>query len=879
MKYRSIISALLFALLSAFGAAAQIRVDAPGVVALNETFNVTFTLNEKASSFEWKCSDEFQVVWGPQTGSSTSISIVNGKTTRNSSYTYTYTLMPAAVGTFSLPAAHAVVGGNDVYSKSPQIEVVRDGSSSAQTSSQASAGSSRNQTSAAGEDNASTSNSNTPAKDMFLRLSLSKTSVVQGEPITATLKLFVRGNVSGFDDAKFPTFNGFWSQEIESPQNISFRRESLSDRIYNTAVLRSWVIIPQKTGSITIEPAELVCLVQQRVSTGNSIFDGFFDDYQTTRRRVVSDSYTVKVSPLPAGAPASFNGAVGNYKITASMSSDSVKVHDAASVKITVSGKGNVALLTAPKVKFPPDSEVYDTKTVERLDAGSGGTSGSKTFEYPFIPRSHGDFTVEPVEFSYYDTAARRYVTISTQAMDLHVAKGDAASYVPADGVSIPTASRKDVRNLSEDIRYISTRLPKLKTESRFFIGEALYWLLLAFAVLVAAISALLYSKVRVAKADTVKVRTRGASKMARKKLSAANAYLQKGLDSAFYEELHKALLGYASDKMNMAASELSKEKIAEAFARGGASEDIVRQYVELLDKCEFARYAPAEGTVAMNETYEKAVDVISAIDSNMKKTNFKSVSAVLVAFMMFPAAVGNAAEIDKVVVDSLWNSAVEAYAAQSYATAAEDFIAVEKMGLMSPELYVNIADAKYKEGDIASAVLYYERALKLDPSNTDAKYNLEIVNQRVVDRINAVPEFFLKTAARKFSCLLPSNVWAILFAAMVVLMSAMVAVFFVSRTSLWRRISFFSALAALLLSIPCITNALWQKHDYERRDSAVVMRAVCSVKNAPNGNSDLFILHEGTRLSVRETVGEWVNIRICDGREGWMKRSDLEII
>lgn len=876
MNHKKILSAIFAVILGMTSAGAQINVSAPSVVGLNEQFRVTFTLTEKPSSFEWNPSDDFQLIWGPQTGSNTSISIVNGKTTKNSSYTYTYILLPASKGIFFLPAARAVVSGSTMLSKELSIEVVGDGTPS-QGSSQSTPAQSQSQSSQP-ERTPRTSDS-TPSSDMFLSLSLSKNSVVQGEPITATLKLYTRGGVSGFDDAKFPVFNGFWSQEIDSPQNITFRRESLGDKIYDAAVLRRWILIPQRTGTISIDPAELVCLVQQRVSTGNSIFDGFFDDFQTVRRKVTSPGYKVNVSPLPSGAPASFNGAVGEYRISASMSADSMKVHDAASLKIVVSGKGNVALVAAPKVKFPPDSEVYDTKTTEKIDAASGGTSGSKTFEYPFIPRSHGEFTIEPVEFSYYDVKSRKYVTVRTQELNYFVKEGEGSSYVSSDGVSIPSAAQKDVRNLAEDIRYISTRKPSLTSESAFFVGTPLFWALLAVIVLLSALVSVLIVKFRSSRSDVAMVRTKGASKMARKRLASANVYLQKQLDAAYYEELHKALLGYAAEKMNIPSSELSKVKIAEAFSSAGAPVEMIDRYIELLDKCEYARYAPAEGAVAMKETYDKAVNVISSIDSNMKKINLKAAAVVAALLMLLPSTGFSADNSRDAVVDSLWTNAIQAYAAQQYADAGNAFGEIERMGFVSPELYVNIADSKYKDNELGPAILYYERALKMDPSNSDARYNLDIARQRVRDRIDQVPEFFLKTFARKLSCTMSSNAWAVLFIVLVALASALVSVFFVARRSVVRKISFFTAIAVILLSIPCIVNSTWQKREYQNRDSAIVMRAVCGVKSAPSGTNDLFILHEGTKVKVLDTVGDWANVRICDGREGWLRCVEIELI
>lgn len=867
----TIILALLLCTATAFS---QIKVEYPSLVGVNEQFNISFVLTEKPSDFSWTPGDNFQLVWGPQTGSSTSISIVNGKTTKTSQYTYTYVLLPKSAGSFTLPSAKAEVNGTQVSSKAPTIEVVADGAAS-QGSSSSSASSQQQQSSSAQQE------TRPAGKDLYMKFTLSRTNVVVGEPIHATLKLFTRGNnIAGFEDAKFPTFNGFWAQETDSPQSIEFQRENVGNAIYNTAVLRRWVIIPQKSGSIDIDPAELICLVQERYSRGNSIFDGFFDDYQTIRKRVVSDAYKVTVSALPSGAPASFTGAVGKFDIKASISADSLKLHDAASVTVTVSGKGNVSLVGAPKISFPPDSEVYDTKTTDNVEKSSGGTSGAKVFEYPFIPRSYGDFEIPQIEFSYYDINARKYVTISTPALPYHVEKGDAADYVPQQGISVPSARGKDVKNLSEDIHFISTKMPSLSSGGNFFVGTALFWVLV-FVILAGGCAAyLLISRFRKQKADVALVRTKSASKLAKKRLALAQSFMEKNLQSAFFEELHKALLGYAADKLAIAASDLSKENIAEAFKSAGAPESLATEYAGLLDLCEYARYAPDSDGSAMKDAYDKAITVISTIDGNMKKTTSRkaAMTAVIVMMLLMPSSFANAQNTD--YPDSLWNSAVSAYSAEDYPSALDAFRTLENSGFVSAELYTNIANTEYKSGNLARAILNYERALKLDPSFKDASYNLSICKARCQDRIEQVPEFFLTTWTRKVCYCFSSNTWAVMSLILLALAAVLALLWLLSRTPAPRKTGFFGMIAAAVLCIACFVNADVQKSEYQTKDSAVVMRPVCSAKSSPaSSGADLFVLHEGTKVQLLDTVGDWTNISIADGREGWVPSSDIEVI
>jgi len=859
----------------AFTLTAQtVKVQAPNIVSADEQFNVTFTMEgEKApTAFSWEPGDDFQLVWGPQKGSSTSISIVNGKTTRSSQTTYTYILQAKSTGKFTLPAATASFKGGDVSSRSFTIEVLTSGSS-AGSSAGASQSKGSSQSSAAATGDIS-------AKDLFLRLSLSRSNVVVGEPVTAVLKLYQRVNIAGFEDAKFPTFNGFWNQEVQAPTNIDFKRENVGGEIYNAAVLRSWVIIPQQAGSIDIEPAELVCLVNIRTqSTSNSIFDSFFDDgYRTIRKRLLSDRHTVKVSPLPAGAPASFGGGVGTFKMRTQLKRDTLKTHEAASLEITLSGRGNVSLLEAPKVSFPLDFEAYDVKVTDRSDKSSGRTTGSKTFEYPFIPRSGGSFVIEPVEYSYYDIDAHKYVTLTTEPIEVFVEKGADVVSSSDGGQMVQGMVRRDVRDLGSDIRFIHPKKPAFGEAGRFFCGSPLFVALALLLALGAAAVYLFERRNASRRADVAGTRRRRASSVARKRLSAAGEYLQKDLYTAYYEELHKALTGYVGDRLGMDIAEMSKESIAERLAAAGVSGEVSDDFVALLDACEYARYAPSSGHEAMDEHYQKALRVISAIDDKMKSSKGHGKAALLLLLLL--PGLHASAQAD--YPDSLWQAGVQAYTDGVWDQAVSSWKGIEALGVESVDLYYNLGNASFKAGDVAYAILYYEKALKLNPSNADVRFNLAYAQEFTQDHIEAVPEFFLKTWGRRLSYALPSGVWAALALLLFAAALALALLFLLSSRTGARRAGFFGGIVALLLALLCFANAQSQKSSYFKADSAIVVKTVTSAKSSPGAAlsaTDLFVLHEGTKVKLLDTVGDWYQIEIADGRQGWLLSTDLEII
>ena len=863
----------LMALLGCVAAFAQatIRVDVHSIVELSERFNVVFVVEgeHSPSDFQWEPGEDFTLVWGPQKGSSTSISMVNGKTTRSSQTSYTYILQARRAGTFTLPPATARVKGNEIHSRSVEIQVVPGDASKPSSGASQGSGTAPSQGS---------STAPSSGADLFLRLVLSRNKVVVGEPVTATLKIYNRANLSGFENAKFPSFNGFWSAEVEAPQNINFQREQLGGQIYNAAVLRRWTLIPQKSGDLTIDPSEIICLVnvrRQRTRTGSLLDDFFENDFMTVRQRVTTPAQTVHVSALPAGAPASFGGGVGSFRVSARLSKDTLKTHDAASLIVTVSGKGNVSLVSAPKIAFPPDFEVYDVKTTSAVD--KGGTSGSKTFEYPFIPRSPGEFTLSPVQYAYYDIAARRYQVAATDSLHLSVARS-AGVTASVEGSETLIVDRKGVKNLGEDIRFIRTKTD-LGADEGFLVGKSLYWVIVALLCALAVALWLGLRKLAARRADVSGSRKRQATRQALRRLSQAGDFLKKDLYTAFYEELHRALVGFVTDKLGMDMARQTQENIAEALKGRGVSEEVAGRFTALLEACEFARYAPSEGHEAMNAHYEEALSVITAIDASMKKTPSAAGAALVGALLLVVPLGAEAAPAD--YPDSLFLSGVTAYTAGDYPAAAGAWEEVLSTGVRSKDLLYNLGNAYFKSEQLGKAIVNYERALRMDPSDADVRYNLDFARAMTQDRIDEVPEFILETWGRKLCYSLPGNVWAVLSLVLLALTLSLVLLFLLGGSERSRRWGFFSGIVTLILTFLCWDFAHWQLSDARLKNAAVVMRGVTSVQSAPGADAakTLFILHEGTKVKLMDEVSLYTQIELSDGRQGWIKSADIEVI
>ena len=568
-------------------------VDVPAVVSSDEDFKVVFTATGEASAsnFEAPSFDGFEVLAGPLTSTSSNFQMINGKTSQSRSSIFTYMLRPTVTGKFQIAPASVRIGKETYHTETVNVEVVK-GAAPKQEGTVPRAG-----------------------DDLMLRMTVSKTRAVIGEPIVVTLKLYVQNSsIGGFEDVRFPSFDGFWSQEIDAPQNIEFVRENYNGQVYNAALLRRYMLIPQQAGRVEIDPAELVCLlrVRSQQSSSRSIFDDFFDTYQTVRKRVSSASVGIDVSALPSGAPASFTGGVGSFRLSAGFDTDSVAAHEATSLKVTVTGTGNINLISSPKVKLPSDFEAYDVKKTESVRTGESGASGSITFEYPFIPRVPGEYELAPVEFSYYDIASGRYRTLSSGPLRLKVGQGEKTDAT----VVVSGVNKQSVKSLGEDIRFIATSSSGLRKGGRLMVDTPVIYIVPLAIILCAAGIWILLVRSAARRQDVAGTRNRKAMKVAKARLKNASAFLKQNLYSAFYEELHKAIKGYISDKLMLPVSELTRERIEAELRSRGKSEEVIRQLFEVLDACEYARYAPSNGSEAMENHYRQAVDVISEIES-----------------------------------------------------------------------------------------------------------------------------------------------------------------------------------------------------------------------------------------------------------------------
>lgn len=609
----------------------QFDIQAPSVVSQGERFTIKFKANARIDNFSSPDISGAAVLAGPVPSESSYTQIINGKRTDSYEHTYTYVLQAGDQSVIAISQATANIDGKSYNSRPVTIEVVSSGAASSaspasSTSSQtasplpSSANSSSNPNSAFDnyDDSYDSDNITYGKADIFLRLYLNKTKVVKGEPIIATLKIYTRSGIAGFEDVKFPVFNGFWSQELETPQNINFSRERVDNQIYNSALLRKYVIIPQQTGTLTIEPAEIVCQVQvmERAPRGRSIFDDFFgtDTYSIQKKKLSTGKKSVVVNSLPSGAPADFGGGVGHFNMNVRLSKDSLKSNDAASVIVEISGNGNLNLIETPNITFPADFEKYDVRTTNNYSNSAEGTQGKRVFEYPFIPRVDGDYTIPPITYSYFDLSSRRYTTLTSDSLRIKVSKGDGVT----SNNYTDFASQRKVSNLGEDIRYIKRDNPSLKKIGLFHLSSFNYYLIILLLLSLFTFIYTMLKRSRKISSDVVRVRNRRANKTAKLKLRQSQIYLKENKLQEFYTELHTALSGYIADKLSIPYADMQKSTIENQLIQRGIESEKVSDFINLLDECEMVRYSPNYSSSNMSVHYQKAQDFISFFEGKL---------------------------------------------------------------------------------------------------------------------------------------------------------------------------------------------------------------------------------------------------------------------
>ena len=587
---------------SVAGQDVALKVEYPSVVTAGQQFNLMWTVNSGGGEFTAPSFNGFYKLMGPQSSYSSSTQIINGKMSHQTSYTYVYFLQAVNEGKYVIPPATFTLKNKTYASDSLYIEVV--GNTSQKQNVPAGSNAKGN------EPGAESSGS-----DIFVNLSLNRKEVYLGEHIVATVKIYTRVNISGINEIKFPPFNGFLKSDLVTPPLTSLQQETVNGTVYGTGVVQQFLLYPQITGEISIDPVQISVLIQQKSGQTDPFLGDFFTSYQTIPRAVASQVVKVKVKPLPGIQPDDFSGIVGKLDLKAVLGKDSVNVNDAVNFKVTISGTGNLKIASTPLLKLSPDIEVYDPRISDEIKSGVNGTSGQKSFEFLLIPRHYGDFTIPSITYSYFNTSTGRYEKLTTESFHFHARKGNEQN----TGITVyGGVSKEDVKYLGKDIRFIKSDAGRFTESSNIILSKRSFYSAYAFALFAFLVILFLRREHLRRNSDLSLVRNRKAGKIAVKRLRDAAICLKNEQIDKFYEEILKATWGYLSDKLNIPVSYLTRNNAVTSLINRGIDEERINNLNRILDACEYARFAPSASGTEAATIYEGASQFIKSVENSI---------------------------------------------------------------------------------------------------------------------------------------------------------------------------------------------------------------------------------------------------------------------
>lgn len=604
-KYKITSFLLVLLLTGTIATHAQVtfRASAPNGVVKGEQFRLSYTLNQEGKDLRLPDLKGFEVLFGPSTSRSFSQQTINGKTTSENSVTYTYILVAPEEGTFTIEPASITVDGGNYRSNSLTIKVLPPDKAAENR---------RGGNSESGS--ASAPSATVSANDAFIRAIVSKNNVYEQEGFTVTFRLYTTLNITDLGKIEFPEFEGFMVEEVPIASNQQLQMERFNGRNYYTANLKKTLLFPQRSGKITIPSGRLEMVFSVPSGKRVSTFFGTQEVMADVKKALVTNPLAINVKPLPAGKPANFSNAVGTFTFTPSISTRQTRANEPVTIAITISGTGNLKLIQNPEIKFPTNFEVYDPTVNNNFQVTTNGLTGSRKIEYLAIPRYEGNYNIPAIEFSYFDLNTNSYKTVNSSEYNLQIAKGD-----PGKASASSYVNQQNVR-VEQDIRFLKTGGPQYQYKNSFFAGSIGYWLWYLIPLILFVVFYVFNRKIAKENANVALMRTKKANKMAIKRLKVAEKYLKAHDKEHFYDEVLRALWGYFSDKLSIPVANLTKDNIEKELSDYGIGNELIGKFMQILNTCEFARYAPAESDAAMDKLYNETVEVIGEMESKLKR-------------------------------------------------------------------------------------------------------------------------------------------------------------------------------------------------------------------------------------------------------------------
>ncbi|MBR4650338.1 MAG: BatD family protein [Prevotella sp.] len=823
--------------------AQKITVQGPTRVAVGEQFQLRYVVNTTdVKNFRiGNVPDAFEVLMGPSTSTQQSFSFVNGHTSQQSSVTYTYVLMANKNGTYIIPSAKATVAGNNAVSSAIKITV----------SGQAQQGGGQHQQQSRRVDRAGARIS---GNDLFLRVTANKQKVYEQEPILLTYKVYTRVELTALE-GKMPDLKGFHTQEIPLPQQKTFHQESVNGRVYNCVTWSQYVMFPQMSGKLTIPSLTFNGIVMQQ-NPNVDPFEAFFNGgsgYIEVKKSISAPSVDIEVLPLPA-KPADFSGGVGHFSITSSSDKKEVKAGEPVNVRFVVSGVGNMKLLKQPELAVPKDFEKYDAKITDKTKLTTDGVTGSMIYDILIVPRNKGSYTLPATKFVYFDTQTHQYKTLTTQPLKIEVEQGSGNGNV-------------NVNYNDNDIHDLMLGENQKQNISDTFFGTSTHLSIIAGIVAAFIALCVVFRKRAMAISDVVAMRGKKANKVAMKRLRKAHKLMMKNEPADFYDEVLRALWNYVSDKLTMPVEQLSKENITEKMQQKDIQQDTITSFIEAIDECEYARYAPGDKMGNMQKTYGKAVEAITKIADRIG-------IILLIIIFNFQFSIINLAHAQtKAHADA-------AYRAGEYQKAVQLYEKSLKEGI-SAETYYNMGNAYYRMAEYPQAMVSYLHAQKLKPSDKDIQHNIDITTNKTIDRIPVDTDVLFVQWYKSLVFSATINTWTWISIVSLALALLIFLAYLFMDSIVVRKAAFSLSMLLVAIFLFSMLFAFQQERFLHSCDQGVVISEMATVKSSPTKKaSDSFVIHEGTAVQITDDdISQWLGIKLSDGRQGWIPTSTIEII
>lgn len=811
------------------------------VVHVGENFHLRYHINtlDVRNFTQSAVPDAFQVLFGPSQSVNISSTNINGRSSSSEELTMTYVLSATKIGTFTIPPASATVSGRHVKSNSLTVNVI------------------------AAEERVEAPSAS--AGNFFIQVTASKHRVSYGEPFLLTYKVCWHPDlpIPSVDDMKLDLQDVYMLPYNET-QRKSLKAERISGQMMKTIDWKQYVVYPQKTGTLHIPSITVQGYLTEVI---RDPFDPFMNMTREIPRQLTTQALDITVDDLPQ-RPAGYSGGVGHFSIKGKLEPSTVKENTPVTLTITISGHGNLKMLRKPDIAFPQGFDVYDPKQSEDFTLKPEGLDGTLTFEYIAVPQKRGEYVVPAVSLVYYDTNSHAYRTIHTSPFPIEVVKGD--------GI---TSSMQDFtghnNNETGDIHTIRTGKENAEKAGSFF-ATSLYFILMAAFILLFIILFIVLQIRMNSQSDVVQSRRKRANKVAVRKLRKAAQLMRSGNAPDFYDETLRALWGYVGDKLNIPVSELSRENISQRLSERDVTQAVTDSFIAAIDECEFVRYAPGDPQGNMNRVYEKSITAIEQIE-RMKSSRKKPNSLVVILLPLatsLSVASANAETMSKVRAD-------EAYNEERYEEAIQFYEQLLNEKGPSADVYYNLGNAYYRVDSLSAAILSWERTLRMQPSDDDARFNLQLARAKTVDKIAPEREMFFVTWYRSLIHAFSVDTWAVIGFVSQVAFLVLTLVWYFGFSERLRRAAFTSGAVFLVLFLLANLFAWQQQRTLQRHDEAIVMGQSVPVKTTPTASgTDEFTLHAGTKVTITDdTMDDWRQIVLPDGREGWVETKDVELI